>query len=179
MNKRQYKFTKAILDRLPPTASTSRSKETEYTDTGCTGLKIVVSKTGKKRFLFRYQFEGAKRSLMIGEYPSVDVDTARLIANEHHKSIALGNDPKQVRDEKRQDIIFYDYAVEHYIPYAKVHKLTYKSDMAILDNYLYPAWKQLPLTRITQHHIQLVLNGALVSLKPATVNRIRSCILRM
>ena len=179
MNKRQYRFTKSILDKLPPTPSTNRSKETEYTDTGCTGLKVIVSKSGKKRFLFRYQFQGAKRSLVIGEYPSVDIDTARLIAGEHRKNIAMGHDPKQLRDEKRQDITFYDFAIEHYVPYASVHKLTVSNDLAILKKYLYPTWKQLALTRITQHNIQMVLNGALVSLKPATVNRIRSCILRM
>jgi integrase len=179
MKKRQYKFTKSFLDKLPPTPPESRSKETEYTDSGCTGLKLIVNKKGKKRFLFRYQFQGQKRGLMVGEFPSIDIDTARLIANEHRKTIALGDDPKQLRDEKRQDITFYDYAIEHYIPYASVHKLTVSGDLAILKKYLYPAWKQLPLTRITQHNIQIVLNGALVGLKPATVNRIRSCILRM
>lgn len=179
MANRQYKFTKITLDKLPSPTSTSRSKETEYTDTACTGLKLIVSKNGKKRFLFRYQFLGSKRSLMVGEYPAVDIDTARLIVNEHRKNIALGNDPKQLRDEKRQDVTFYEFATEHYIPYASVHKLTVNSDLAILKKHLYPTWRQTPLTHINQHNIQKILNGALVRLKPATVNRIRSCILRM
>ncbi len=116
---------------------------------------------------------------MVGEYPAVDIDTARLIVNEHRKNIALGNDPKQLRDEKKQDVTFYEFAAEHYIPYSSVHKLTVNSDLAILKKHLYPVLRQTALTRITQHKIQMVLNGALVSLKPAAVNRIRSCILRM
>ncbi len=32
MQSRKFKFNKRQLDSLPPTPSTSRSKETEYTD---------------------------------------------------------------------------------------------------------------------------------------------------
>ena len=73
MNNRQFKFSKSLLDKLSSTSPDSRSKETEYTDSGCTGLKVIVNTKGKKRFLFRYKFQGLKRSLMIGEYPGVDV----------------------------------------------------------------------------------------------------------
>jgi len=179
MQKRQFKFTKSFLDKLLSPPPTSRSKEIEYTDAGCTGLKILVNRKGKKRFLFRYQIQGLKRSLMIGEYPAVDIDTARLLANDHRKNITLGKDPKQLRDDKRNEVTFYTFAVEHYVPYATVNKLTVRNDLGILAKYLYPAWKQTPLTRISQHQIQRVLDSALVKLKPATVNRIRSCILRM
>ena len=179
MNNRQFKFSKSLLDKLSSTSPDSRSKETEYTDSGCTGLKVIVNTKGKKRFLFRYKFQGLKRSLMIGEYPGVDVETARQIANDHRKNIALGNDPKQLRDSKKLDITFYEFAIEHYIPYATSNKLTVRNDIGILDKYLYPAWKTTLLAHISQHHIQRVLDGSLAGLKPASVNRIRSCVMRM
>jgi integrase len=179
MTNRQLKFSKSLLDKLSPTSTEGSSKETEYTDTGCTGLKVIVNVKGKKRFLFRYKFKGTKRSLMVGEYPGVDVETARQIANDHKKSIALGNDPKQLRNDQRVDLSFHSFATEHYIPYASVHKITIRNDLDILDKYLYPAWKHTQLASITQHDIQRVLNNALLRLKPASVNRIRSCALRM
>ena len=144
-----------------------------------TGLKVIVNRAGKKRFLFRYQFEGRKRSLLIGEYPSIDIETARTIAHEHRRNIALGVDPKQIRDEKKHQVTFYDFAEEHYLPYATVNKLTVRNDIVILKKHLYPSWMKIPLTNITQHDIQRVLDSCLIKLKPATVNRIRSCVLSM
>ena len=52
MQSRKFKFNKRQLDSLPPTPSTSRSKETEYTDQLCSGLKIIINRQGRKRLLF-------------------------------------------------------------------------------------------------------------------------------
>lgn len=71
MQSRKFKFNKRQLDSLPPTPTptTSKSKETEYTDELCSGLKIIVNRQGRKRFLFRYTLHGTKKSIQLGEYP--------------------------------------------------------------------------------------------------------------
>ncbi|MCU8150726.1 site-specific integrase [Vibrio vulnificus] len=179
MKSKKFKFNKRQLDSLPPTPSTSRSKETEYTDELCSGLKLIVNRQGRKRFLFRYTLHGTKKSIQLGEYPAIDISTARQIANDHKREIALGNDPKAMRDEKRNVLTFQEFAELHYLPYAMMNKLTAKSDAGSLKLHFYPKWGKKPLTDIGQQDIQKLLDGLLEGRKPATVNRLRSLILRM
>jgi integrase len=179
MQSRKFKFNKRQMDNLPPTLPDSRSRETEYTDEGCSGLKLIVNRQGRKRYLFRYTISGTKKSLQLGEYPSLDIPTARQIANEHKKQLALGNDPKQLRDEKQIVFTFYEFAEQHYLPYARVNKLTAYSDESNLKMHFYPIWKDKPLNKIGPHDIQKRLDELLVSRKPATINRLRSLVLRM
>ncbi|GAB6264511.1 tyrosine-type recombinase/integrase [Photobacterium sp. R1] len=179
MQSRKFKFNKRQLDSLPPTPTASKSKETEYTDELCSGLKLIVNRQGRKRFLFRYTYFGQKRSLQIGEYPSLDISTARQLANDHKREIALGNDPKAVRDEKRNVLTFYEFAEQHYLPYARVNKITAASDEGNLKMHFYPVWAKKPITDISQQDIQKLLDGLLEGRKPATVNRLRSLILRI
>ncbi|MEK5777631.1 hypothetical protein VXE44_21425, partial [Acinetobacter nosocomialis] len=40
----------------------------EYSVEGCKGLKVIVS-TQSKTFLFRFNFDGVKKSLKVGKYP--------------------------------------------------------------------------------------------------------------
>lgn len=178
MRSRKFKFNKRQIDSLPPTPSTSRSRETEWSDEICSGLKLIVNRQGRKRFLFRYTL-GIKKSLQLGEYPGLDIATARQLANDHKREIALGNDPKQLRDEKRNVLTFYEFAELHYLPYAKVNKLTAQSDEGNLKLHFYPHWKNKALNQIGQHDIQKLLDELLANRKPATVNRLRSLILRM
>ncbi|PHJ40016.1 integrase [Vibrio sp. PID17_43] len=179
MKSKKFKFNKRQLDSLPPTPSTSRSKETEYTDELCSGLKLIVNRQGRKRFLFRYTLHGTKKSVQLGEYPAIDINTARQIANDHKREIALGNDPKAMRDEKRNVLTFQEFAELHYLPYAMMNKLTAMSDAGSLKLHFYPKWGKKPLTDIGQQDIQKLLDGLLEGRKPATVNRLRSLILRM
>ncbi|GHA67575.1 tyrosine-type recombinase/integrase [Photobacterium aphoticum] len=179
MKSKKFKFNKRQLDSLPPTPSTSRSKETEYTDELCSGLKLIVNRQGRKRFLFRYTLHGTKKSVQLGEYPAIDINTARQIANDHKREIALGNDPKAMRDEKRNVLTFKEFAEQHYLPYAMMNKLTAKSDEGNLRLHFFPKWGKKPLTDIGQQDIQKLLDGLLEGRKPATVNRLRSLILRM
>jgi len=179
MQSRKFKFNKRQLDSLPPTPQSSRSKETEYTDELCSGLKLIINRQGRKRFLFRYTYNRVKKSIQLGEYPALDINTARQIANEHKREIALGNDPKAIRDEKRNVLTFQEFSELHYLPYAMMNKLTAKSDAGSLKLHFYPKWGKKPLTEIGQQDIQKLLDGLLEGRKPATVNRLRSLILRM
>lgn len=179
MQSRKFKFNKRQMDNLPPTAPDSRSNETEYTDEGCSGLKLIVNRQGRKRYLFRYTINGTKKSLQLGEYPALDIPAARQIANEHKKQLALGNDPKKLRDEKINVLTFQEFSQLHYLPYAHVNKLTASSDASLLKLHFYPLWKDIPLNQIGQHDIQKRLDELLVNRKPATINRLRSLVLRM
>lgn len=95
----KFKFTTSTLKALPANLSDAKGTELEFTDTEITGFKCLSGKSGSKRFLLRYTFQGRKTSIAIGRFPDIDLATARKIARQHKAKIAMGIDPKAQRDE--------------------------------------------------------------------------------
>jgi len=175
----RFKFNKRQIDSLPATPENSRSRETEYSDEACSGLRIIVNRQNRKRFLFRYTFLKKKKSLMIGEFGPIDVNTARMKASEFKRMLADDIDPKQQRDDARAVLNFYEFSEQHYMPYAKSNKRSYKNDQSILDLHMYPVWRDKRLTEITKHDVQRFLDKVSENLMPGSVNRMLSLIHRM
>jgi integrase len=57
------------------------------------GLHLVVSETGRKKWVLRYQVAGVRRDKGLGAYPSVELRDARDRAIEARKLVARGIDP--------------------------------------------------------------------------------------
>ena len=91
---RCLRLSKRVIDALPA----STSKETEYTDTDVSGLKLVVTKQGHKSFLLRYTFQGRKRAMILGNYPVLDIANARSKALEAKRLLLENTDPQAERD---------------------------------------------------------------------------------
>ncbi|WP_395406889.1 Arm DNA-binding domain-containing protein [Pseudoduganella sp. UC29_106] len=68
---RQFRFNKKLIDALPPHPEDAKSKESEYSDTEVAGLRVIVTRKGRKYFLLRYTLNGAKRSMKLGDYAHV------------------------------------------------------------------------------------------------------------
>jgi len=146
----QFKFTSTKLKQLPPTPHSSRSTETEYSDTEAPGLKLLVGKTGNKRFLFRYTFNKAKRSISLGRYPDVSINTAREQARAHRQCLNEGYDPREKRVTAFPTIqqFFYDT----YLPLAKKKKRTWNDDEARFRLHC-SSIADLPYDELTPRHL--------------------------
>ncbi|SFF95797.1 tyrosine-type recombinase/integrase [Neptunomonas qingdaonensis] len=175
----RFKFSKKLIDELPPTPSDSASRETEYSDEACTGLRLIVNRAGRKRYLLRYSIFGKKKAIQIGEHGPFDVKDARLKANELKKMVSNDIDPQEERSTRRAVLTLEQFAEEHYLPYAHANKRTVQSDIGIFNNHLYPVWKDRRLTDISKQDVQKVLDSKKGQLKPATINRVLSLIHRM
>jgi len=178
-NQTRFKFNKRQIDSLPATPADSLSRETEYSDEASTGLRLIVNRQGRKRFLFRYTFLGRKRSMQIGEFGPIDINCARMKVSEFKRLLADDIDPKQKRDEARSVLDLKEFGELHYMPYAKVNKRSFKNDQSILDIHIYPIWGKKRLSEVSKHDIQRFLDKAIVGLKPGSVNRMLSQIHRM
>lgn len=64
---KKFPFTKKAIEALSPHELTSPSREAEYSDAECSGLHLLVSKTGRKSMLYRYRYNGKKKSMALGE----------------------------------------------------------------------------------------------------------------
>jgi integrase len=57
------------------------------------GLHLVVSRTGRKKWVLRYQVGGVRKDKGLGAYPAVGLKDARERASEARKLVARGVDP--------------------------------------------------------------------------------------
>ena len=90
----RFRFSDKTIEHLPPHPKDARATEAEYTDTEVTGLKLLVSKSGRRFFYFRYTFAGQKRSMKIGEFGAMTVVQARKQALALRYQLDQGTDPQ-------------------------------------------------------------------------------------
>lgn len=167
----QFKFTQKNIAALPAHPKDSKSTEQEYSDTLVSGLKVLVGKSGNKKFLFRYTLRQRKCSVALGGFGALTVDEARVIANKYKALVAQGRDPKQEREEFKNRITFADFVSGHYLPHAKSYKRSVNADESKFKLYLIPKFGDEPLADMTTQAIQGYHNHLRVTLSPATANR--------
>lgn len=153
---RKFPFTKRAIEGLPPHDPASPSRETEYADAGCIGLHLRVSKNGRRFFQHRYRYLGRKMCLSLGEFPAVTVDEARQRVAGHKALLARDKDPAVERGKIRADLTFETFALEHYLPHAKAHKLTWDDDKNQIERRLNPVLGKLRLQAITPRDVAMV-----------------------
>lgn len=167
----KFKFTVKAIEALPPQDRESPSTNAEYSDEECVGLRMTVSKTGRKFFDFRYRFRGKKRVIRIGEFPALSPADARGRANELKNMISRTIDPHAERVQRRNVPTFAEFATQEYMPWAKQHKKSWKGDQSKLDADLLPAFGRMKISDITSRDIQQFLTKISARASPATANR--------
>ncbi|WP_363168772.1 Arm DNA-binding domain-containing protein [uncultured Lamprocystis sp.] len=65
-----------------PTHSTRAASSGAYSDTECPGLKMLVSRAGRKFWYLRYTFRQHRRAIKLGEFPTTSLIAARQRAYE-------------------------------------------------------------------------------------------------
>jgi integrase len=66
-------------------------------------LYMLVSKGGSKYWRLKYRFDGKEKVLALGVYPDVSLEKARKKANEARGVIDDGEDPSQLRQNKKAE----------------------------------------------------------------------------
>jgi integrase len=168
---RQFRFNKKLIDALPPHPEDAKSKESEYSDTEVAGLRIIVNRRGRKYFLFRYSFDGAKRSMKLGDYPLMDVAKARHRALDCRRQVATGTDPQAAAAVvAASQLTLHRFVIDDYLPHAYATKRSAKDDEGRMRNIL-PEFGHLPLSQISSHAIQQFHDRLRVQKCAATANR--------
>ncbi|NNG22750.1 tyrosine-type recombinase/integrase [Telluria aromaticivorans] len=168
---RQFRFNKKLIDALPPHPGDAKAKESEYSDTEVAGLRIIVNRRGRKYFLFRYSFRGAKRSMKLGDYPQMDVADARHRTLDYRAQIATGTDPQAAATvASSSQLTLRTFVTDDYLPHAYATKRSAKDDESRLRNIL-PEFGDLPLGQISSHSIQQFHDRLRLQKCAATANR--------
>jgi integrase len=178
MSKR-FPFTKRNIDTIPSHDPDSPSREAEYSDAECIGLKLRVSKNGRRFFQHRYRFLGRKKCMALGEYPHVSVQDAHSRVSEHKAMLARDIDPSEQREQKTNDWTFKKFSKELYMPHAIQHKKTWKEDQYKLDRQIIPAFGDFRISSITTRDISTFLTQQKVRTSTTTANHYATLIKRM
>ena len=150
---RKFPFTKKAIEALPAHDPDSPSREAEYSDSEILGLKLRVSKNGRRFFQHRYSFLGRKRCMSLGEFPHVTIQEARKRVSEHKSLLARDIDPSEERRHKRNDLTLSEYIDQFYLPHAMSHKKTWKTDSYMINHRIRPILGNLHLSTITVRDI--------------------------
>jgi len=185
--KKKFKFTNARIKALNPHDPNSPSTELELTDdSDVSGLKLLVgkSKSGSKRFLLRYTFQG-KKSISIGRFGEIDVALARKIARKYKAQIAEGIDPKAEKDSYKSMPTISEFFWYTYFPMIKAKKRAWENDLQRFKRFIEPKlgnkrYKELKPIDIV-HLQQDIANEKKMnkSYAPATNNRVIAIIKTM
>ena len=122
---RRIRFTKKLIDALPPCPAEHGGKEIEFTsEEAPPGLRLVITKRGMKSWLFRYVMArssgpGIKRALKIGVYPGIEPAEACRLALALRAQIAQGIDPQDAKQAEEREITLDDFFRDEYWPNAK------------------------------------------------------------
>ena len=124
--RRQIRFTRKVIESLPPCPADHTSQEIEYTSAEAPpGLKLVVTKRGIKSWLLRYtiippgQSDSLRRAIKLGEFPAMEPSEACQIALEMRGQIAKRIDPLDARDKVAEEPTLDQFFQKEYLPHAR------------------------------------------------------------
>lgn len=168
---RQFRFSHRQIEALPPHEADSASAMVEYSDTEVVGLKLAVSKNGRKYFWHRYRFRGKRKMLKLGEFPSVSLAEARAMVHENKNRLARDLDPAAERENRRKVPTLAAFAEETYLPYAKQHKKSWKDDESKIRRDIKARLGNIPLDEITTRDVMMLHSEIGNRAAPGTANR--------
>lgn len=163
------RFSKRVIDALPPQPATAKARESEYSDTEVCGLKLLINKQGRKFFYLRYRHAGRQRSMKLGNYGELDIGEARLLALKHRAQLSNGIDPQAIAPES--GMTFRRFIDDHYLPHAYASKRSANSDDSKFKTHLFAMFGARPLASITRQEIQRYHDELISRRAPATANR--------
>jgi hypothetical protein len=172
------KFTERLIQSLKP-----KNERYDYREKSGNGFAIRVFPSGEKSWIFLYTFEGRKRRLTLGNYPTMSVNKAR---QEHRKALSLLADKKDPgllkineKKEARDSSSVIGLIDEFIEKWAKPNKRSWAEDQRILMTDVAPIWGKRKATSITRRDVILLLDSIKERGAPIAANRTLACIRRM
>jgi len=143
----------------------------EYCDDLVPGLYVLASNSGKTTtFYLRYKDRNAKTCHeKIGRTTEITLVEARKQAKTLKAEISLGADPRGEEKAKQAVVTFSDFFEQHYLPYVKPRKRSWKRDdelytLRIKEVFGHKRLNQISRQQIQSFHTELLAKG----LAPAT-----------
>ena len=156
----------------------SLSCKGRYSDGG--GLYLLVSESGFKSWVFRYQIFGKRKDMGLGGYPLISLKRARLLRDEQKVKVNQGIDPLKQRDQNRLEVrkskeMTFEKAT--YLCYEAI-KDTWKNPkqraqwLKTLETYTFPFFGPTPMQDLSSERVAKALKPIWLK-KAETARRVR------
>lgn len=158
-----------------------------YSDDASTGLHFVVSDSGGKSWILRYQINGRRRDAGLGAYPETGLKAARQRAVEMRALIDKGIDPieakraqEAITEAENKDRVTFREDALRFIEQSKPGWSDKHAEqwLASLEDYVFPAIGAKPVSQISTEDILGILNP-IWHTKGPTARRVRNRIERV
>jgi len=157
----KVKLTQKYIDHPPPVPP--EKAKVEHCDIALPGLlweqRAVNQEWGSYRL--RYKSNGKTTYVTVGRSCEITLTQARQKAKQLKAEIQLGADPQAEARSKRKLITVQEYATQHFIPWIKVRKRSWKNDRSLLNLRILPALGNYRLDQVTRHQIEILHNSVL------------------
>lgn len=148
------------------------------------GFAIRVFPSGEKSWVFIYTYQGRKRRMTLGKYPTMTLANAKI---EHRKALGIletsKKDPALLQKAEKieiRDSSTVEGLIEEYLEkWAKERKRSWKEDQRILYKDVRPSWGKIKAKDITKRDVILLLDKVKERGAPIIANRTFACIRRM
>ena len=141
------------------------------------GLYLLVSPTGRRSWVLRYQLRGKRRDMGLGPYPYVSLQVARQRSFEERSLVKVDGEDPITRRRLRGAESSADFASVTY-EYIRLKAPGWRSPKSAaqwtssLETYAFPVLGRLPVSAITIDHVLAVLKPIWVQ-KTETASRVR------
>ena len=139
-------------------------------------LYLKVTKSGTKSWIYRFQLNGKRREMGLGDANVIGLAKARQLAADCRQSVADGQDPIELRNVEVDAAIptFQELATEHIRQNESgwSNEKHVKQWTATLTRYAYPVIGKLPVNQIETRHILTILEPIWAT-KAETAKRVR------
>ena len=163
---------------MTATRITNLKKSGVYGDAD--GLRLRVTKTGKKNWIFRYRLFGKNKDMGLGSFPDISLSQARKKRDQQRELILQNIDPilenKKIKvDLIKKEAMTFKIAATSYIETFKDQWTNPKHAQQwtnTLVKYVFPHIGRYPVSQITNHDV-LNLLKPFWSSKNETATRVR------
>lgn len=168
---KQLRLNQKLVDALPPHEKGSPSAMAEYSDVEVVGLKLAVSKSGHKFYWHRYRFRGKKKMLKLGEHPSLSLNQARQMVQDNKNMLARDIDPADQKSQRNMMPTLHEFAEQTYLPYAKLHKRSWKDDASKIKRDIKQLIGSIPLDELSARDVMHLHITVATRTSQGTANR--------
>lgn len=165
-NPKTFNFTQLWVQSV----SVEKGREV-YHDTHTRGLGLRVSSKKKVwQVLYRVKGDPIKKVKDLGEFPPVNLKTARAMAQAILSDAGQGHEP-EASPRSKSALTFKDLATDYLERHAKAKKRTWEEDERILEKDLLPAWQNRKAVSIKRRDVIALLDEIADRGAPIAANR--------
>ncbi len=147
------RLTDITVQKLLPAPSGQRI---QYQDELVPSLWLRITETGHKSWTMSYRYNGKQKRLTIGNFPAINVASARDAARKAEQQVGQGDDPTYLKKHNiqlQQEHTFRAVVENYFDNYAKQRNRTWKGVKRLIDAHATERWGDIPIQKILRRDV--------------------------